>query len=160
RGLPVDFRSDQFSFGAIVYEMATGTRAFARETAPEILSAIIRDEPKPLDTLNPRAPVPLRWIVGRCLAKEPSERYASTMDLAGDLRSMNEHLSDLSSSIAPTDWRPNGRFRHLATVLAAAAVGVAVSWLLRLSARNTHSAPQISQVTFRRERMRRGVFGA
>src|ERR1017187_2302441 len=64
---PLDFRSDQFSFGSILYEMATGRRAFRRPTAPQTMAAIIQDEPKPIAELNPKAPVPLRWIVDRCL---------------------------------------------------------------------------------------------
>jgi serine/threonine protein kinase len=92
-GQSVDFRSDQFSFGSILYEMATGKRAFQKATGVETMSAIIRDEPEPVARVNPRAPAPLRWIVERCLAKDPEERYASTRDLARDLRSIRDHLS-------------------------------------------------------------------
>src|SRR5512135_2859050 len=68
---PLDFRSDQFSLGAILWEMATGRRAFQRPSAPETLAAIIREEPEPLTSAAPESPVPLRWIVERCLAKDP-----------------------------------------------------------------------------------------
>ena len=68
-GEAVDFRSDQFSFGSILYEMATGQRAFQKKTAVETLSAIIRDEPQPIAAVNPQAPAPLRWIVERCLVE-------------------------------------------------------------------------------------------
>jgi len=87
-GRTVDYRSDQFSFGSILYEMATGKRAFQRDTGAETLTAIIREEPQPLAQANPRVPAPVRWIVERCLAKEPEERFASTKDLARDLRSL------------------------------------------------------------------------
>jgi roadblock/LC7 domain-containing protein len=97
RGEPVDFRSDQFSFGSMLYEMATGKRAFARASAPETMAAVIRDEPEPLVTAAPDTPVPLRWIVERCLAKDPDERYAATRDLARDLARLREGASDLSS---------------------------------------------------------------
>ena len=97
-GKPVDFRSDQFSLGAILYEIATGKRAFQRGTAAETLTAIIREEPEPPATLNPAIPTPFRWILERCLQKDPDERYASTRDLARDIRSIREHLSDFSSS--------------------------------------------------------------
>ena len=76
-GKAVDFRSDQFSFGAILYEMATGRRAFHRGSAPETLTAIIREEPGSISALNAKIPAPLRWIVERCLAKEPRNRFAS-----------------------------------------------------------------------------------
>ncbi len=97
-GEVLDYRSDQFSFGAIVYEMATGKRAFARPNAPETLAAIIRDEPEPLATAAPDSPIPLRWIAERCLAKDREERYASTRDLARDLARLREGLTDGSLS--------------------------------------------------------------
>ena len=71
KGEPVDYRSDQFSFGSLLYEMATGKRAFRRETAVQTLAAIVQDEPEPIGKLNPALPAPLRWIIERCFAKEP-----------------------------------------------------------------------------------------
>ena len=68
-GGTVDNRSDQFSFGLVLYEMLTGRRAFSGPTAVETLSAIIRDDPTPIGQLNPSVPAPIRWIVDRCLAK-------------------------------------------------------------------------------------------
>ena len=58
--------------------MATGKRAFQKKTAIDTLAAILNDEPEPIAALNPQVPAPLRWIVERCLAKEPEDRYAST----------------------------------------------------------------------------------
>src|SRR5215813_9406424 len=84
-GQLVDFRSDQFSFGSILYEMATGKRAFQKATAVDTLSAILHEEPKPIAETSPGAPAPLRWIVERCLAKDPEGRYAATKDLTRDL---------------------------------------------------------------------------
>lgn len=98
RGAAADFRSDQFSLGATLYEMLTGKRAFRRESAPQTLAAIIEDEPGPMVTLNPRIPVPVRWITERCLAKDPAERYASTADLARDLANARDHLSEISTA--------------------------------------------------------------
>ena len=97
-GQPVDFHSDQFTLGAILYEMATGKRAFQRKTGAETLVAIIREEPEPLSQLAPKAPAPVRWIVERLLAKDPEERYASTKDLARDLKSVRDHLTETSFS--------------------------------------------------------------
>jgi serine/threonine protein kinase len=94
----VDYRSDQFTLGAILYEMATGRRAFARKTGAETLVAIIREEPEPISQLAPKAPAPVRWIVERLLSKDPDERYASTRDLARDLKSVRDHLSETSTS--------------------------------------------------------------
>ncbi len=108
-GRPADFRSDQFSFGAILYEMATGRRAFSRGTAAETLAAIIRDEPEPIAKANSAAPAPLRWIVETCLAKDPEERYASTRDLARDLKQAQEHLSEFSLEAVPVPLRRRAR---------------------------------------------------
>src|SRR5262245_15077872 len=104
-GQNVDFRSDQFTLGSIVYEMASGKRAFQRRTGAETLVAIIREEPAPLSQAAPKAPAPVRWIVERCLAKDPEERYASTKDLARDLKSLRDHLSETSASggLEPTE---------------------------------------------------------
>ena len=97
-GKPLDFRSDQFALGSIFYEMATGKRAFQRGTAAETLTAIIREETEPLAQINVSIPAPFRWIVERCLQKDPEERYASTRDLARDVRGTREHLSEGSAS--------------------------------------------------------------
>jgi Tol biopolymer transport system component len=96
-GKPLDFRSDQFSLGAVLYEMAAGRRPFERPTRPETLTAILREEPEPLASVAQTTPAPLRWIVERCLAKDPDERYASTKDLARDLGQMATHLSSMSA---------------------------------------------------------------
>src|SRR6266496_828760 len=97
-GQPLDFRSDQFSLGAILYEMVTGQRAFQRKTGAETLVAILREEPEPIAQVSPKTPGPVRWIIERCLAKDPEERYASTKDLARDLASVRDHLSETSVS--------------------------------------------------------------
>jgi len=99
RGLAVDARSDQFSFGVMLYELASGNRPFKRETAPQTMSAIIEAEP---ESLPQAVPAPLRWIIERCLAKEPSTRFESTHDLYRDLSSLRQHVSEvLSAGSAP-----------------------------------------------------------
>jgi eukaryotic-like serine/threonine-protein kinase len=95
RGLPLDTRSDQFSFGVMLYEMASCKRPFTRDSAPQTMAAIIEAEP---EALPPAVPAPLRWIIERCLAKEPSARYESTHDLYRDLRSVRDHISEVLSS--------------------------------------------------------------
>ena len=96
-GKPLDFRSDQFSLGTVLYEMAAGRRPFDRPSRPETLTAILREEPESLASAARSAPAPLRWIVERCLAKDPDERYASTRDLARDLAQVATRLSSLSA---------------------------------------------------------------
>ena len=132
-GKPVDFRSDQFSLGSILYEMEAGKRAFSRGTAAETLVAIIREEPEPLGTVVPHAPVALRWVIERCLAKDPEERYVSTRDLARDLAHLRDHVSEVSRELAAI--LPRRRRSWLVPALAAGlllAAGLVVFAALRL----------------------------
>jgi len=94
-GTNVDYRSDQFSVGLILYELASGKQAFHRESRAETMTAIIREEAPPLE---PSVPAPLRWIIERLLAKEPQDRYASTDDLYRDLRALRARLSEISTN--------------------------------------------------------------
>ena len=96
-GLPLDFSSDQFSFGSVLYEMVTGKRGFQRRSPAETIAAILRDDLEPVAALNPLAPAPLCWVIERCLAKNPKDRYASTRDLARDLANIRERLSEAPS---------------------------------------------------------------
>ncbi|HEV3513019.1 MAG TPA: protein kinase [Candidatus Sulfotelmatobacter sp.] len=93
-GEEVDFRSDQFSFGSVLYEMATGSPAFKKKTHAETTAAILRDEPERLAAKTLAAPAPFVWIVERCLAKDPKQRYASTRDLARDLAAVRDRVAD------------------------------------------------------------------
>ena len=97
-GSEVDFRSDQFSFGAILYEMAAGRRPFQRSTPLDTLSAIVHEEPESIDQANPKLPAPLRWAITRCLSKDPRDRYASTRDLARDLQTLREHVGETTTA--------------------------------------------------------------
>jgi serine/threonine protein kinase/Flp pilus assembly protein TadD len=116
-GRAVDHRSDQFSFGTVLYEMATGETAFKRGTAAETLAAIIEGEPRPIARVNPKVPAPLRVIVERCLSKEASERYESTRDLAKELERFREIRLEPSSILR--------RRTALAGIAALAALGLA-----------------------------------
>jgi serine/threonine protein kinase len=101
RGTLGDFRTDQFSLGALLYEMATGQFAFRRDSVADTLSAVLHEEPAPIAELNPRIPAPFRWTVERCLAKDTSERYAATEDLARELRTMRDHWSEALAEPKP-----------------------------------------------------------
>jgi predicted ATPase/serine/threonine protein kinase len=104
-GSDVDFHSDQFSFGSVLYEMVTGTPAFRRKTYAETMAAILRDDIERLGTRIPQAPAPFIWIVERCLAKDPKQRYASTRDLARDLAAVRDRLADAPAR--ESELRPN-----------------------------------------------------
>jgi eukaryotic-like serine/threonine-protein kinase len=151
-GKPVDFRSDQFSLGSILYEMATGTRAFQRATSAETLTAIIREEAEPVARVHPGVPPPFRWIIERCLAKDPEERYASTRDLANDVRSVREHLSETSAEAKTpgvTVPEPSRRRPLLRTALAVLALLAAFGAGTLLQRRLAGSSPpSYQQITF------------
>jgi predicted ATPase len=91
-GYPLDFRSDQFSFGLMLYEMVTGKRAFQRDTAAETMVAILREQAAPIAVQNPDVPAPLCWAIERCLAKEPDKRYVSTRELARELAAIRDRF--------------------------------------------------------------------
>lgn len=93
-GAPFDYRSDQFSFGLVLYEMVTGKRAFPRGTAVETLVAIMREQAEPIAVQNPDAPAPLCWAIERCLAKDPDKRYFSTRDLTRELAAIRDRFSE------------------------------------------------------------------
>ena len=97
RGVASDYRSDQFSLGLILFEMAVGRPAFRRDTPAATLDAIINDELPQPSALDARMPPMFRWIVERCLAKERGERYASTTDLHRDLRTLRDRFGELAS---------------------------------------------------------------
>jgi eukaryotic-like serine/threonine-protein kinase len=149
-GQSVDFRSDQFSLGSILYELVTGEKAFVRKTAAETMSAIIRDEPAPLARSRPETPLPLRWIVERCLAKDPEERYASTRDLARDLAGVRDHVSEIGSGGEPLVAAP-ARSRRLGAALPAAfaAFAAAAGWFGARALTKPNAAPSFHRLTFR-----------
>ncbi len=162
RGGALDFRSDQFALGSVLYEMATGRRAFAGETRPEVMAAIIREEPEPIAAANPKVPAPVRWIIERCLAKSPAERYASTEDLARDLRSAEAHLSELSSvsgAASSVTVAPARRaLRSAALLFAACILGAAGAWLVGRRSARPSTVPSFQRVTFQRGNILHGRF--
>jgi TolB-like protein/tetratricopeptide (TPR) repeat protein len=123
-GRAVDHRSDQFALGAILYEMTTGRRAFQAPSAVETLSKILKEEPEPLAKLQPGVPEAVVWIVDRCLAKEPDERYQSTRDLARDIAGARDRTS--GAQPASTTFPAARRSRRRAAAIAAAVVLAAI----------------------------------
>ncbi len=151
-GERLDFRSDQFSLGSILYEMATGQKPFQRKTAAETMSAIIRDEPEPAGKLRPDLPAPVRWILERCLAKEPEERYASTRDLARELAAVRDHISEVSSgaeAAAAGPARSRRRAARLAAALGLLGAGAVAGWLGRPDRSGRFAVPTFQRLTYR-----------
>ncbi|MGH9458628.1 MAG: serine/threonine-protein kinase, partial [Thermoanaerobaculia bacterium] len=134
RGAGADFRSDQFSLGAVLYEIFGGRSPFRRGSTMETISAILHDEPPPLVELDPLIPPQLAGIVQRCLSKAPADRYGSTADLAHDLRQLRASLTPTSrgSAFHAAPVRPASRRRAAvwATVLVAV-LAVTGVWVFR-----------------------------
>src|ERR1700740_3464312 len=89
-GKDLDGRSDIFSFGAVLYEMLTGTFAFPGKSHLSVASSILEKQPDPITSLKPLTPPALKHIIRRCLAKDPEERWQTTRDLALELRGVAE----------------------------------------------------------------------
>src|SRR5262245_38982096 len=122
RGQPADTRSDIFSFGAILYEMLSGQRAFRGGSAADTMSAILKEDPPDLSQTNRAVAPGLERVVRHCLEKNPEERFQSARDLAFDL----ETLSDISAPAALATVRP-AQSRRLRSVLLIAAAVVAAA---------------------------------
>ena len=97
----VDERSDQFAFGAVLYELVTGRRAFARDSTIETISSVLSSEPSPIAAVAPSTPSSVVRIVERCLAKRPDDRYGSTRDLVHDLQAARQDLIGTRSGTRP-----------------------------------------------------------
>jgi serine/threonine protein kinase/Tol biopolymer transport system component len=102
----VDARSDVFSFGAVLYEMATGRRAFAGSSTAEVLAALMKEQPKPASEVVPGLPRELDRMIQRCLQKEPGRRFQNSLDLKIELEQIKDE-SDSGRAAA----RPDGRKR-------------------------------------------------
>ena len=100
-GKPVDPRSDLFSLGVMLYEMATGQRPFTGDTSISIISSIVKDTPRPITELNPSLPRDLGRIVRRALAKDPERRYQNAKDLRNDLEELKASI-DSGELMAPS----------------------------------------------------------
>src|SRR3981189_2097401 len=92
-GKEVDARTDMFSLGAVIYEMATGKPAFAGKSRASLIAAILSSEPQPMAALQPMTPPALARVVKKCLAKDPDERWQSASDLASELNWIAEGRS-------------------------------------------------------------------
>ncbi len=156
-GKPVDATSDVFSFGVLLYEMATGTRPFKGDSSLSVLSAILRETPAPITDLNPALPRELSRIVRRCLAKDPDRRYQSAKDLRNDLDELKQLIQsgDLQSVPLVTPAKSSRVWPAVALVAAIAAV-VAIGALVWRGPPLT-ADPATPQMTFSRLTMQSGL---
>jgi serine/threonine protein kinase len=129
-GGTVDARADIFSFGAMLYEMATGQRAFAGKTPAETLSAVMQSQPTPPSTLIPSLPHDLERVILRCLRKDPAKRFQAMADLKVDLAEIKE-ASDSGHLDTPAPVHQKRSFLPLTLLITAAIAVVAVGgWRL------------------------------
>jgi len=104
KGVPLDARTDLFSLGAVIYEMATGKTPFGGESTAEVFAALLTKNPPPVSTLNPAMPRKLDAIVEKLLRKDPAQRYASAGQLREDLDSLDAPASRLPAKAAGSKW--------------------------------------------------------
>ena len=131
-GKKVDARSDIFSFGAVLYEMLTGRRAFSGSSMLSILSAILRDEPRPVAEIIQGVPRELDRIVRRCLCKDPGRRYQHAGDVKIDLQQVREDLGSGISALSPErPAAPAWPWWWLVASAACIAILVGVAWWVR-----------------------------
>jgi tRNA A-37 threonylcarbamoyl transferase component Bud32/WD40 repeat protein len=150
RGMAVDPRSDIFSFGAILYEMLSGKRAFHGETAADTMSAILKEDPPELNETNRNVSPALERMVQHCLEKNPEQRFHSASDIAFDL----EHLSGISSTttrLAPVVGVSSHRrlLLVLAGGLGLALVMLGLGWWLGSRGSGPAAMAEYQQITFR-----------
>jgi hypothetical protein len=143
RGDPTDARSDIFSFGAVLYEMIAGKRAFRRNTSAETMTAILREEPPELNDTGWQGPLGLQRILSRCLERNIERRFQSASDLAFAIESL--------SGTSPSKSVPQPRARRAwlpwaATALGMLAMGAAVWTVARWSA--ARPQPKFTRLTY------------
>jgi serine/threonine protein kinase/Tol biopolymer transport system component len=136
-GREVDARTDIFAFGVLVYEMATGKKAFEGKSQASVISAIMSSDPLPLSSLQPMTPPALDRIVKKCLAKEPEKRWQDASDLCDELKWIAESGAQVGLSTAGVTPSPKSRRKTLlwaaASLASSAVVGLTV-WTFRPAA--------------------------
>ena len=161
RGVAVDSRTDIFAFGAVLYEMVSGKRAFRRETPAETMTAILKEDPPELSELDHPVSPGLERIVRRCLEKNPEQRFQSAKDLAFALEALTGTSSTSTSRMAAVDAttveaKKGAGWPVLAAVGALAlALGAALAWYLHPA---PASPPTFSRVSFHRGEVLRARF--
>lgn len=143
-GKEVDHRADMFSFGAILYEMATGQRAFEGSSQASLIASILKENPRPIDELVPLSPPGLERIILQCLSKDPDERWQSAGDLKREIKWIGEQTQastgQLDASMPMRSKRPAAWLIGTIVVLVAGLLGVSALYFS-----NRSKPPSISK---------------
>jgi hypothetical protein len=148
RGTIADFHSDQFSFGLILYELVTGRPAFHRANEVATLHAIINDDLPPMSPLDTRVPAPLRWIIERCLIKEPGDRYAATADLHRELRTVRDRLGEVVAGNSDSAAAAAGATALRRVLFAAATIGALAAGIVLVRSVSRTNPVDLSGLAF------------
>jgi serine/threonine-protein kinase len=151
QGKPVDQRSDIFSLGVVLFEMATGQRPFTGDSSVTVLSSVLRDTPPLVSDLKPDLPRELGRIVRHCLVKDPDERYQTARDLRNDLKALKEDsvtpASGVSGPVPPAPaTTTTAAWKRLAPAAALIAIFLAAAAFWRRGASATEPAGAIRSV--------------
>jgi eukaryotic-like serine/threonine-protein kinase len=145
RGQAVDHRTDIFAFGAILYEMLTGKRAFVRTTSADTMSAILNAEPLPISQLTPNVPSSLQRAVHRCLEKSPERRFQSASDLAFALETLSDSaLTPLPQIGITRPATPPWRILGVSAAAAALLIAGGMWWLRAMGVPRLEGARQLT----------------
>jgi len=159
RGSAVDSRTDIFAFGAVLYEMISGQRAFRRDTAAETMTAILKEDPPELSEITHPVSPGLERIVRRCMEKQPEQRFQSAKDLAFALEALSGTTSTsrtgANAAIASGTRKTHGSALVATAAVLGLALGAAVAWYLRPG---VAPPPTFRRVSFHRGEVIRGRF--